>query len=107
MIDLVKKKKKTKRKVRRIAHNDTNKVKSENIVSKILLVFTTIFGATLGPFIGLAIFVGDIYFIYLGFKLGSFAMIFLGFTPLAVITGPVGAYSLFFGPPAWLLNMFG
>ena len=69
------------------------------------------FGAAAG-FVGLLFFasytVGSIYWLWLSFQLGSFWMFFLGLAgPTIIFTGPVGTYSLIFGPPDWLIRTFG
>lgn len=73
------------------------------------------FGSALGSGFGLLALgavvlanVGGIYWLWLAIKLGSFGMFILGVIPPAwIITAPVGAWSLLFGPPYWVLRMFG
>lgn len=51
---------------------------------------------------------GEIYWFWMAFVYGSLKMAVLGLVlPLIVITAPLGAWSLFFGPPAWLLQWIG
>ena len=51
--------------------------------------------------------VGGLYWIWMSVQLGSFMMFVLGVLgPTVLITAPVGLYSLLFGVPAWVLNMF-
>ena len=64
-------------------------------------------GGLLGAGVCLLVIVGDIYWLFLSVSWGSFTMFFLGlFVPFAVITGPIGAWSLVFGAPAWLERLF-
>ena len=66
-----------------------------------------VFGSAFG-FGSLFVFViGDIYWLWIAIQIGSFWMFLVGFTPLFVITGPIGAYSLLFGVPNWVFNLFG
>mgnify|MGYP005990658339 FL=1 len=74
-------------------------------------LFIGIFGASAG-IVGLIVFasytVGSIYWLWLSFQLGSFWMFFIGIAgPTIIFSGPVGVYSLIFGPPDWLINTFG
>jgi len=74
-------------------------------------LFTGIFGASAG-IVGLIVFVsytvGSIYWLWLSIQLGSFWMFFIGIAgPTIIFSGSVGAYSLIFGPPDWLINTFG
>ena len=50
------------------------------------------------------VFFGDLYFFYLGFKLGSFWMVAMSFV-IWPIVGPLGAYCFVFGIPMWMMNM--
>jgi len=55
----------------------------------------------------IAFTVGPIYWIWMSIQLGSFFMFFLGIAgPVVFFTGPIGLYSLFFGIPDWVYNMF-
>ena len=52
--------------------------------------------------------IGPIYWLWISIQLGSFLMFFLGIAgPFILFTGPVGFYSLIFGTPNWVINMFG
>mgnify|MGYP001189417311 FL=1 len=50
------------------------------------------------------VFFGDLYFFYLGFKLGSPWMVAMSFV-IWPIVGPLGAYCFVFGIPIWMMNM--
>ena len=50
------------------------------------------------------VFFGDLYFFYLGFKLGSPWMVAMSFL-IWPIVGPLGAYCFVFGIPPWMMNM--
>ena len=51
---------------------------------------------------------GCVYWLWMSFQVGSLLMFAAGFVPpLFVVTGPVGFYALIFGPPDWLLRLFG
>jgi hypothetical protein len=52
--------------------------------------------------------VGGLYWLWLAVQLKSFGMFVIGMFPLAyIVTAPVGAYSLVFGTPVWVYNVFG
>ena len=51
--------------------------------------------------------IGFFYWLWLSYEIGSFWMFVVGITPLAIITIPIGAWSIFFGAPDWVLNIFG
>ncbi|PJE78254.1 hypothetical protein CI610_02816 [invertebrate metagenome] len=52
--------------------------------------------------------IGGIYWLWLAIQLKSFAMFLVGVFPLSfIVTIPVGAYSLVFGTPEWVLSWFG
>ena len=52
--------------------------------------------------------IGGIYWLWMSIQLGSFWMFLLGIAgPTVIVTGPIGAYSLIFGTPNWIFNMFG
>ncbi len=54
------------------------------------------------------LFIGDLYWLWVSIQLGSFGMFLFGAFPFTMpIAAPVGAYSLIFGVPAWVLNLFG
>lgn len=57
--------------------------------------------------LSLYISVGWIYWLWLSFKVGGFAMFFCGFFPLtAPIASIVGGWSLLFGVPDWVVDIF-
>lgn len=73
--------------------------------------FESMFGAAAGlvmfAFI-ISLSIGSLYWIWMAIQLGSFLMFaILFFPPAYIITGPVGFYALIFGPPEWVINMFG
>ncbi len=74
--------------------------------------FESMFGAA-GVVVGIAFFatvsIGTLYWLWMAIQLGSFLMfaIAIFFPPAMLVTGPVGLYSLIFGPPEWVINMFG
>ncbi len=48
----------------------------------------------------LLIGIGDLYWLWISIKIGSFWMFVLGFVPpFMVFTGPIGAWALVFGVP--------
>jgi hypothetical protein len=49
---------------------------------------------------------GFLYWYYLSYKLESFWMFAVGFTPFALLTAPFGSYSMIFGTPDWLISLF-
>jgi len=51
--------------------------------------------------------IGELYWIWMSFKIGSFWMFVLGLFPLTMIpTAIVGVYSLIFGMPDWVFRWF-
>ncbi len=70
-----------------------------------------VFGASAvaaGIFLMFCWSVGTLYWVWMAIKIGSFWMFVIGIAgPLIVFTGPIGAYSLFFGIPDWIWNTFG
>jgi len=73
--------------------------------------FEGIFGAAAGIVI-FALYgcygIGTIYWLWIAIQIGSFWMFVLGFVPpTAFFTGFVGGYSMIFGTPDWIFNMFG
>ena len=54
--------------------------------------------------IGVHIALGAIYWLYLSWMFGSILMFFCFF--LLPISIPIGIYSLYFGPPLWLVELF-
>jgi len=82
------------------------KKKNSNIASNVFQGLAQLVG-TVGTWVIITIiFVGDIYFFYLGFKLGSPIMVAMSFLIFPLV-GPLGAYCLFFGVPAWMMGMLG
>jgi hypothetical protein len=64
--------------------------------------------STMGLGLLITLGLGDLYWLFLAIKLGSFIMFIIGSIPvLAVFTGPIGMWSLFFGPPSWIFDLFG
>lgn len=52
--------------------------------------------------------IGGLYWLWMAIQLGSFGMFAIGIFPLAfLVTVPVGAYSLVFGMPDWVISFFG
>lgn len=52
--------------------------------------------------------VGDLYWLWMSIQIGSFMMFVAGIVPMFfVVTGPAGAWSLLFGPPDWIFDIFG
>jgi hypothetical protein len=61
-------------------------------------------GGAIALYIGSAF--GWLYWIYIGVKLGSFAMvIFAILGPLGIVASILGLWSFFFGIPLWLLHL--
>ena len=52
------------------------------------------------------VFLGDLYFFYLGFKFDSPWMIAMSFL-IWPLVGPLGAWCFVFGVPLWMMNMLG
>lgn len=52
--------------------------------------------------------VGTLYWLWMAIQIGSFVMfLVILFPPAMIITGPIGIYSLIFGTPQWVFNIFG
>ena len=73
--------------------------------------FEGIFGAAAG-FVMITLMlcysIGTIYWMWIAIQVGSFWMFVLGFMPpTMVFTGLIGGYSMIFGTPDWVFNMFG
>jgi hypothetical protein len=72
---------------------------------------TGVFGSAAGiVMIGFYILlpIGDLYWLWMSFQFGSFWMFALGLMgPTILFAAPVGAYSLIFGVPDWVFNVFG
>ncbi|MCW8856409.1 MAG: hypothetical protein OQJ95_03525 [Kangiella sp.] len=76
-------------------------------MSKLSDLFSGVAGTLMFVLI-LLVALGDLYWLWMSIQLGSFAMFVAGlFPPLIIITGPVGAWSLLFGAPDWLVKLFG
>lgn len=57
--------------------------------------------------ISILLALGDIYWLWTAIQIESFWMFICGLVPpFVAITGPVGAWSLLFGVPAWVYNVF-
>jgi hypothetical protein len=73
--------------------------------------FTSVFGAAGGiVMFGLMFLmpIGGLYWLWMAIQLGSFWMFAIGLLgPTILFTAPIGAYSLVFGIPAWVLSTFG
>ena len=70
-------------------------------------LFTGTMGIAMVIFM-LLVAVGDLYWLWMAINLGSFMMFAAGAVPpFFFITGPVGAWSLLFGVPDWVFNVFG
>ncbi len=73
------------------------------------------FLAIIGSGFGLALyaiymllFIGEVYWLWIAIQLKSFKMFFVGIFPLFyIVTAPVGAYSLVFHTPQWVISWFG
>lgn len=67
--------------------------------------------AIVGPLtmiFALSLFVGHFYWLWLSIQFGSFVMFMIGvFLPVVFVTGPIGIWSMFFGAPSWLSQLFG
>lgn len=51
--------------------------------------------------------IGNLYWLWMSFKVGSFLMFVLGvFPPTMILCGVIGGYSLIFGLPVWVINLF-
>lgn len=53
--------------------------------------------------------VGGLYWLWLAIQLGSFWMFAIGLFPITglLVATPLGAWSLLFGAPDWIVNLFG
>ena len=74
-------------------------------------MFSNFFGGILGAaFVGLIILfsLGELYWLWMSFKIGSFWMFILGITPpTMLVTSVIGGYGLIFGLPQWVFQLFG
>ena len=78
--------------------------RNSNVASNFFNNLSELIG-TFGTWIIIAIvFFGDLYFFYLGFKLGSPIMVAMSFVIFPLV-GPLGAYCFFFDIPMWMMNM--
>ena len=56
----------------------------------------------------LGIPIGELYWLWMAIKLGSFWMFVVGLLgPMIFIASPIGLYSLIFGIPRWIFSTFG
>lgn len=70
--------------------------------------FEQIFGGAVGLALLFAFGVGGIYWLWMAIMMKSFFMFLLGVFPLtAMLTAPIGAWSLLFGVPNWVFGFFG
>ena len=52
--------------------------------------------------------IGELYWLWMAFQLSSFWMFAMAFFPPTIlVAAPVGAYSLIFGIPDWVIYRFG
>jgi len=52
--------------------------------------------------------IGNLYWLWLSFEMGSFVMFIIGVIhPAFLFAGVIGAWALVFGVPVWLERMFG
>lgn len=74
-------------------------------IASVLLFTPGIFGIIFY----ILLFIGSIYWLWMAIKIGSFFMFLVGLFPITNIflASPVGAWSLIFGAPDWVLNFFG
>ncbi len=77
-----------------------------NVMSKVSDFFTTGLG-----FLGVGLYIlfplGELYWLWMSFKIGSFWMFVLGLFPVTMIPAAiVGAYGLVFGMPSWVYSWF-
>jgi hypothetical protein len=87
------------------------KKEDDNPLKDALMIFPAIAASGIG-FIFFALYgvlaVGGLYWFWLAIQLKSFAMFVMGMFPLTwIVTAPVGAYSLIFNTPEWVINTFG
>lgn len=64
---------------------------------------------TMGFLVWGLVAIGSLYWLWIAIQLGSFLMFVLGVFPITTIflAMPVGAWSLLFGVPDWVINVFG
>jgi len=53
--------------------------------------------------------IGGLYWLWIAIQIGSFIMFVVGAFPITamLIAAPVGAWSILFGVPYWVTNIFG
>lgn len=65
-------------------------------------------GGVFGILLMLVFSVGGLYWLWMAIQLESFFMFLVGVFPVFfIVTAPIGAWMMFFGPPDWILNVFG
>lgn len=65
-------------------------------------------GGVVGISLTLVFGIGGLYWLWVSIQIGSFFMFLVGVFPVTLpVTGPVGAWMMFFGPPDWILRLFG
>lgn len=64
---------------------------------------------TLGIFLWGLVAIGSLYWLWIAIQIGSFFMFVIGVFPITtiLIAMPVGAWSLLFGVPDWVISVFG
>jgi hypothetical protein len=64
---------------------------------------------TLGIFLWGLVAIGSLYWLWIAIQIGSFLMFVIGVFPITtiLIAMPVGAWSLLFGVPDWVISVFG
>jgi len=77
-----------------------------NAIKIYLTSVLTTFGIGLIIMLVNLIIIGEVYWLYSSYKIGSFWMGLIGISPLGIFTAPIGLYSLFFGMPNWLMLWF-
>tara|TARA_R110001606_G_scaffold399274_1_gene583325 strand:- start:5999 stop:6244 length:246 start_codon:yes stop_codon:yes gene_type:complete len=81
------------------------------MIDRIKEFFAGLFGAASGLVmivLMLSLSVGTLYWFWMAIQLGSFTMfLVLIFPPFLIVAGPIGIYSLIFGVPDWIINIFG
>ena len=83
---------------------------SKKIMHAIKSFFHSMFSAMGGVMLIVLYFsmsVGMLYWLWMAIDLGSFLMFLVLFSPLLILTGPIGIFSLVFGTPDWIVNLFG
>lgn len=76
-------------------------------MGKISALFETAMGMVLFGLYSL-VGIGSLYWLWMAIQLESFMMFVVGIFPLfIIITAPIGTWSLLFGIPDWVYNIFG